>query len=103
MELKVGDAIPADAQVEEVPSPLTFASAIEVALATNDIALTFSQPKLGHVVQGNMRTPVQRNVPVAVIAMSAGTAKDLLRALGTVVDQYEAQFGEVKTAFTEKK
>jgi Protein of unknown function (DUF3467) len=83
-------------QVVRIPDNVSefYVNAMQVALTPWDVMLLFGSAALPEVFIGS--SPFKTEIRVdAVIRMSPQHAKAVVRALSSVMDEYDKQFGEV--------
>lgn len=92
-------APPADLEV--LDAPLAYAEATFIQGSGNGFTLIFTKPMPAQS-QGKFVKEYGVQKPVAVVALSPGTAKDLAVLLGTQIKKHEAEFGEIITPYIKR-
>lgn len=78
--------------------PVVHASTIEAGTHFNQFVVQFSEVASSVSGSPDPRVTIASR-PAAVIVLSPQSAKDLLVVLGTVLAQYEAEWGEIDTPY----
>ena len=79
--------------------PIVHASTIEAGTHANELVIQFSSvASTVSIIDGQAQAAVGTK-PAAAVVLSPQTAKDLLVVLGTVLAQYEAEWGEIDTPY----
>jgi hypothetical protein len=89
-------------EVRPLEAPAFYASTMFAYFAGNDFTLTFSRPQPGATPNGAVHRGVAIGVPVAVLQMSAATAKDLYLVMKDQIEKYEKEWGEIKTDYARR-
>lgn len=85
-----------------IAAPSIYASMTTIMAVGNDFSLVFAKAHPAITADGKLGG-VAVVVPAAVVSMSPQTAKDLYLSLKEVIPQYEKQFGQINTIFSEQQ
>jgi|GEM_PF-5645077 len=92
---------PNPVEVTPVAAPSIYANTINITAGGNDFSLVFA--KTHPAITAGRFSGNAVLVPAAVVSVSPQTAKDLYLLLQEIIPQYEKQFGQIKTLFSEQK
>lgn len=84
---------------QRIDVPTYYVATLQAAQVGNDMNLVFSRPH--PVMIGETQAAI--NDPILVLNLSMGTVKDMTLLLQDQVALYEAQFGEITTAYTQRR
>ncbi|MBX9606403.1 MAG: DUF3467 domain-containing protein [Gammaproteobacteria bacterium] len=84
-----------------INAPYFNAGVLQVNVAGNDVLLIFHRARPVSLPSGEMAQAALTET-VAIVSVSPQTAKDMSLLLPKVIQDYEAEFGEIVTPFTQK-
>jgi hypothetical protein len=86
--------------VKLVDAPMFYASGASVMSTGNDFVVVFTRGRVVENPDGTVNQEVAITEPTVIITTTAQTLKDLYILLSQVIPKYEADYGEIKSAFT---
>jgi hypothetical protein len=99
---ELGPIKASQARILDVPT--TYVSTSATFFPGNDAVILFGRLAPANVegVEVPAGTQAAVNQPVAIIQMSAATAKDLFLALSDQIEGYEKRFGKIETEYSRR-
>lgn len=89
--------------VSPIPVDPVYASAVAIQGNNQEFSILFSRNRPAIAEVDGKPEHVAIAEPVSVVILSVFTLKDLSEILNDTIKRYEAEFGEIHTAFTRNK